>query len=127
MPDKIVEDPSVTDAIALLDKNPMPALPMQTVPPVPNASYTSQGVIQSAIVAGRLVMSMQFTFSPAQVSGADKGDGTWTPVQGQTQQVYIGDVMNLDEDLADLAPNMKEFFAHYAQISAALNKRRKVL
>jgi hypothetical protein len=51
---------------------------------------------------------------------------TWTPT-GQSSMVCLGDIANLDEDLASLQSSVTTLYAEIVQLLGSLNSIRKAL
>jgi len=94
---------------------------LETTPVTPNAVYTPQILLQTAISGGKLVTSAQI-----HMAGAKVDDGAWE-ASGPNGMVYIPDVENLDEDLSGLADDATALYASIVDLVGKINAVRKVL
>ena len=96
---------------------------LETNAPVPNAVYLPMIMINTVIVNGKLKTSCQIALGDAIT---DERGEVWE-AGGRRKTVYIPDVMNLDKDLTDLAPQVVSIFTGIVTLAATLNSIRKVL
>ena len=96
-------------------------IPMETKPVVTNAVYIPMIVIQTGISEGKLRTSCQITLADAKEE-KDVWEGG-----GVSRTFYIPDVMNLEEDLKALAPQIASLFEGIVLLTATVNSIRKVL
>jgi hypothetical protein len=105
----------------------MPApIPIQNTPSTPNAVYSPQIMLNTGIVNGKLVTSLQLTLAAAICDNAGTPDETWTPT-GQSNTIMLPDLANLDPDLAAIQPQMDAALASVVSLLTALNAIRKIL
>ena len=96
---------------------------LETNAPVPNTVYLPMIMINTAIVNGKLRTSCHITLGDATT---DANGEVWE-AGGRRKTVYIPDVMNLETDLTDLAPQVVSIFSEIVTLAATLNGIRKVL
>jgi hypothetical protein len=101
-------------------------LPIQKNPVEPNALYAPQIVLQTAIVNGRLVTSVQMVLASAKVENAGTDSESWTAT-GQTATEYLPDLANLPADLASLDAQIATLYAEIVTLIGSINGIRKVL
>lgn len=95
-------------------------LPLETTALTPNAVAVPQLIVQSSW--GQMQTSFIAHLAQANVDVA----GNWTPT-GKADQVFITDVANLPEDLADLQPQVNQAFGLILGLIAEINRRRKIV
>lgn len=101
-------------------------IPVENEVIVPNAVYAPQIILQMGISNGKLVSSAQIVFAGAKVIDAGLPTEQWIST-GQTQVIHIADIMNLEADLAALAPQVETVYSGIVSLLAAINSIRKVL
>jgi len=102
------------------------SISLETTPITPNAVYAPQILLQTCIVGGKLQTSAQLFLAAAKVENSGELTETWTPT-GQSSMVCLGDIANLDEDLASLQSSVTTLYAEIVQLLGSLNSIRKAL
>jgi len=101
----------------------MADLPLETVVAVPNSAYISQAIFQTALTAGRQVVSCQIHLAAMNADLA-KNQRTFT---GQTGMVYIPDLSALEGDIAGEQRTAADLLALLETLAANVNRIRKLL
>ena len=90
-------------------------LSLETAPAQPNAIFAPQIMLQTCIVGGKLHTSARICLAAAKVDDLGQPAENWTPT-GQSGVLHIGDVSNLEQDLAALQ----------SQVDATLRRSRAI-
>ena len=101
-------------------------LPLVTKPTVPDSIFIPMILLQTGIVNGKLYTSCQLQFSAAKVENPNTEKENWIPT-GQTQTIYLSDLLNLESDLEKLGDKVKALYGDILEIIAFVNETRKVL
>lgn len=101
-------------------------LQLTTQPPVPNAVYLDQILLQTAIVNGRLITSANVSYVGCRVENQGEENEAWQRT-GPSGTLYIGDIANLEDDLKSLSPSVLQVMGGILQLAAQANVIKKIL
>jgi hypothetical protein len=93
---------------------------------IPDSIYAPMIMFQTGINMGKLHTTCQITLAAAKITEPGTERETWEST-GQTQMIYLSDLVNLDPDLSMVGEQAALLYRGMLELIAAINETRKVL
>lgn len=101
-------------------------LPILKQAVIPNSIYFPKISFVTDIINNKQVISAYITLAAAKVTDAGLETETWVD-SGQTQTVYLPDIMNLEPDIESLSGLTSDIYNGFISLINDINNIREVL